>query len=120
MAKPRILVIEDDANLKQVLGGVLERFGYDREIVGTGEEALALLRENRFDVAICDLYLPGLSGAALIRSLKQSQPTMPIAIISGTGPDHVEEPIDTSLYVAWLIKPFSIQSLLECLMHTLE
>lgn len=61
-----ILVVEDDAPVRDSLRLVLETSGYSVSTAATGEEALSLINKNSYDIVLCDLRLPGISGLNVI------------------------------------------------------
>ncbi|MUT65226.1 response regulator transcription factor [Paenibacillus sp. NEAU-GSW1] len=76
-----ILVVEDDADINQLLCILLAKNGYKTEQAFSGSEAKLLLSMKRYDLALLDLMLPGLSGEALIRDIRSSS-VMPVIVIS--------------------------------------
>lgn len=63
----RILVVEDDADIRHCLGELLEGEGYEVIAAPTGEEGLAILRRTRFDLVVSDYSLPGRTGTVMLR-----------------------------------------------------
>lgn len=80
MPRPRILVVEDDAKLREILKGALES-GYDILLAKDGQEALTLARTFRPDVILLDLQLPRLGGLDVLKVLKMSAETIPIPVV---------------------------------------
>jgi len=76
-----ILVVDDEASLLRVLKSVLTREGLKVSLATTGEEALALAAENRPDLVVLDLALPGISGFEVCRVLHESM-RLPILVLS--------------------------------------
>jgi DNA-binding NtrC family response regulator len=81
----RLLIVDDDAQLRQTLVGRFQRQGMTVTGVGSGEEALALATETRFDVALLDLHLPGMSGIDILSHLKESQPDLEAILLTAHG-----------------------------------
>jgi DNA-binding NtrC family response regulator len=81
----RILVVDDEVNLRAVLKGLLDREGYSVEEAGDGASGLALARSKGFAVVITDLRMPGLDGMALLASLKSEQPELPVVVLTAHG-----------------------------------
>ena len=72
MDKPRLLIIEDDADVQKLLATVASRRGIEVDRASDGEEALAFLEKNRYDLVVLDLMLPKVNGfvvAGVIRGL---------------------------------------------------
>ena len=68
--KPRILVVDDDSALAEMLTIVLRAEGFEPFVVGDGTQALAAVRENRPDLVLLDLMLPGMNGIDVCRVLR--------------------------------------------------
>jgi PAS domain S-box-containing protein len=89
-----ILVVEDDADVREVTVAMLESLGYRAEVVGNGLEALRLLRDNgHFDLLFTDLVMPlGVSGVELARHAVAIRPGMKVLLTSGyRGPREAAE-----------------------------
>ncbi len=78
----RILLVEDEAPLRETLTARLRREGFAVDAASDGEEGLYLGREMPFDVAVIDLGLPKLSGMELVRLLRGEQKSFPILILT--------------------------------------
>jgi PAS domain S-box-containing protein len=89
----RVLYVDDDEVLVMVAVAQLERWGCKASGVGSGEAALALVREDpeRFDVVISDVNMPGLSGIALARELAAVKPDLPVILASGYVTEELQE-----------------------------
>lgn len=79
--KPRILVVEDDNDINQLLCNVVESSGYLPQPAYSGTEALIHLEQNDWDLILLDLMLPGLTGEELMSEIRKNH-QMPIIIIS--------------------------------------
>ena len=84
MAK-QILIADDEANLRRVLGAQLSRDGYEVLLAEDGEEALAILADNHVDVVISDLRMPKLDGISLLKRLVAEKPDLPVILITAHG-----------------------------------
>jgi two-component system response regulator PilR (NtrC family) len=79
----RILIVDDEEVLRDVLDAVLRREGFDVVLASTGEEALSLLDgEGEIDLVILDIMLPGISGIDTLRAIRISSPHLPVIIIT--------------------------------------
>ena len=74
MPRHRILVVDDEENLRDVLVEVLKRDGHEVDSAGDGTEALHLLDERRYDLVLTDLRMPGIEGPALYQALRERHP----------------------------------------------
>jgi CheY-like chemotaxis protein len=85
VARPRVLVAEDDPNSRWVLCALIRRMGYDCRAVGNGREAVELVDEFRPRVILMDLMMPGVDGLEATRRLKAQANTRDIPIVALTG-----------------------------------
>ncbi len=110
----RILVVEDEKKLADVLADGLEKKGFAVDTISDGEQALARLSLHRadYDLVILDLMIPTLSGAEVCRQARARDITTPILIL--TARSEVETKVDLLLSGAddYLVKPFSFDELL--------
>jgi two-component system alkaline phosphatase synthesis response regulator PhoP len=110
--KKRILLVEDEENLKDVIRLNLEMEGYDVTVAVDGEQALAQARSARFDLCILDIMLPKIDGFTVCRTLRIDNNRLPILFLSAksTSADRVE-----GLKIGgddYLTKPFNLEELL--------
>jgi CheY-like chemotaxis protein len=85
VAAPYVLLVEDDLPSREAMGELLESFGLQHTSVASAEEALKLASTQRYDILLSDISLPGLSGDALARALRSTQPHLRILLMSGYG-----------------------------------
>ncbi|HEX9985287.1 MAG TPA: sigma-54 dependent transcriptional regulator [Thermoanaerobaculia bacterium] len=78
----RILIVDDEEVLRDVLYAVLHREGFEVVLASSGEEALHLLENEEVDLVILDVMLPGISGIDTLRSIRISNPNLPVIIIT--------------------------------------
>jgi two-component system response regulator PilR (NtrC family) len=78
----RILIVDDEEVLRDVLDAVLRREGFDIISASTGEEALSVLDAEEVDLVILDVMLPGISGIDTLRAIRISNPTLPVIVIT--------------------------------------
>ena len=92
----RILVAEDEANLRLVLQKELQRMGHDVRVVPDGEAALRLLEESNVDVLLSDISMPNLDGMELLRRVHQRPNPPEVIMLTGHGipPEIVERIFD--------------------------
>jgi CheY-like chemotaxis protein/HPt (histidine-containing phosphotransfer) domain-containing protein len=106
----RILVVDDDAMSRDLLGVLLEHEGYRVECAESGDAALALLGGGRPapEIVLADVQMPGTSGMRLANGLREAcGPTTLLVAMSGSGPDDD----DISRFDAFLLKPFTMREL---------
>ncbi len=122
----RILVIDDEKDVRIVIGQVLEREGFDVILAEDGKQGIELLSRDSCDLVISDVIMPGIDGVAVVQSIREEKPDVPIIVISGGGnPSPMEyEPgaIATNAYLAsaaqagadrTLTKPFDRKQLVD-------
>ncbi|MFE5093083.1 response regulator [Streptomyces sp. NPDC056638] len=87
---PHVLLIEDDASVRDGMELVLRRHGYGVDTAATGEQALALLageRGPRIELVVLDLMLPGLDGFQVCRRIRARSATLPVIMLTARGDD---------------------------------
>ena len=85
MPKSRILVVDDDAAIRDSLRMTLEYAGHEVTSAATGQEALALVEREAPDVVLLDIKMPGMDGMEVLSRLHGMSETLPIIMISGHG-----------------------------------
>lgn len=109
-----VLVVEDDADIRDVIQYNLEREGYEVLACEDGESAWRTVRENRPDLVLLDLMLPGKDGVEICREMRADEATEAIPVIMVTARD-TESDVVLGLGVGaddYLTKPFSPRELL--------
>ncbi len=116
----RILVIDDDPGLSEVIGILLEREGYGVEIGGTVKAGLERLGASAADVVVTDLKLPDGTGLDVIGAIRARQPGLPIIMI--TSYSSIESAIAAlrSGAADYVIKPFNNDDFLRAVARALE
>ncbi len=110
---PRILVIEDEPGLQQVLDYNLRREGHEVLLASSGAEGLRIAREARPDLVLLDWMLPDRSGTEVCRLLKGAPATsrIPVIFVTARG-DEVDRIVGFEVGAAdYIVKPFSIREL---------
>lgn len=115
---PRILVVDDDATIRDSIKLVLETAGIETIAAENGERALELFSRAGFDGAIIDLMMPGMNGLETVCALREKSPELPIVVVSGSLTRGVAMPellrMATELKgVTSLAKPFKLAELLQ-------
>jgi len=108
----RILVIEDELELRELLGRALKKAGFAADLIDDGEEGLFYATEYPVDLAIIDLGLPGRSGMEIIRSLRQRELTYPVLVL--TARSDWQDKVQALELGAddYLTKPFRLEELM--------
>jgi two-component system, NtrC family, response regulator GlrR len=120
LARPRILLVDDDVRLLRMLTLRLESEGYAVTVAASGEEACSRLDEMEPDFMIADLRMPDIDGIALLENVQARRPGLPVAILTAHGdiPDAVRA--TQAGAVDFLIKPARSELLLECIRRNLH
>lgn len=111
MTGARLLVVDDEPQIRRVLKSALSAQGYEVFDARTGEEALQVLRERRFDLVLLDVNMPGMGG---LETCRQIRPTSDIAIIMLTVRDAEQDKVAALDAGAddYVTKPFSTPELM--------
>jgi DNA-binding NtrC family response regulator len=107
----RLLIVDDDESLRLTLVRRFQNLGMSVTEAGSGEEALEKSPQTRFDVALLDLHLPGMSGIELLQKLKECQPELEAIMLTAHG--SMETAIEAMKQGAYdfLTKPFHLADL---------
>jgi two-component system phosphate regulon response regulator PhoB len=110
----RILVVEDEPDIREILGYNLGQAGYEVLAAGCGEGALASLRESRPDLVLLDLMLPDVSGVEVCRHLKRDPSWCQIPVIMLTArSDEIDRVVGFEMGAEdYVVKPFSVRELI--------
>jgi len=88
-----VLVVDDDANNRDLLSRRLRRMGYETEVGHDGQHALALIGEQSFDVILLDVMMPGLDGFEVLKILREHHAATDLPVIMATAKDDSEDVI---------------------------
>jgi DNA-binding NtrC family response regulator len=81
----RILVVDDEVNIRLTLEALLRRTGFDVVTAASGEEAVVLFEQQAFDLMLVDLKMPGMGGMEVVAAARQRQPAMAVIVLTGHG-----------------------------------
>jgi CheY-like chemotaxis protein len=112
----RVLIVDDDLSILQVVKMILERSGFTTLSADNGPEALRLLQAHNIDVLLTDLVMPGMGGSELIEEARKRNPDLSVCCMTAhipfVDPDLVRVPI--------ISKPFAPSELVSAIRHVLE
>ena len=114
MMNPKILIVDDEPAIRQMLGFTLSGEGYEYTEAGSADEAQEEIKQSQPDLILLDWMMPGLSGVDLARRLKRHPETkdLPIIMLTARGEEHDKiKALDTGAD-DYVTKPFSTQELL--------
>ena len=83
MLRARVLVVDDEESIRDLMRRTLEPAGYDVTCAATGDEALECMRREAPDVVLLDLRLPGMSGPTVLKHIRMSFGSLPVIIVTG-------------------------------------
>jgi len=118
--KNRILIIEDDKRLREVLKKILNREGFDVEISGDGAGGITEIKQDFFDIALTDLKMPGIDGMEVLKAIKKISPQTYVIIMTAYGTiDSAVEAIKNGAF-DYITKPFKTEEILIVTKKALE
>jgi len=108
----KLLIVDDEERFLQSTKKLLDRKDYNVRTASSGEECLEILGEERIDVVVLDIKMPGIGGIEALRRIKRSHPTIEVIMLTGHGTG--EYAVDALMWGAadFLIKPISIPELI--------
>ncbi len=110
----RVLVVDDDAEIRRLLAAILSDAGYEARALEPGPEALECARTPGWDVLVTDVEMPGTSGPELARSAREARPELGVVLMSGREAEG-GVPLDTRS--VFLAKPFRSEELVRAVEH---
>ncbi len=115
MGRKRIMVIDDSASLREVVGISLRTAGYDVVEACDGRDALGKLNGSRFHLMICDVNMPLMDGITFVRHVKQLPAHRFVPIIMLTTESRESRKVEGQLAgaKAWVVKPFRPEQMLN-------
>jgi len=118
--RAKILCIDDEEGMREMLSFVLESEGYEVKTADTGENGLMTLEEERFDMVITDMKMPGIDGVEVVKRLKQLDLTIQVIVITGYAT--LETAIGVLRYGAadYLKKPVNNEDLIISIENVLQ
>ncbi len=120
MTRPSILVVDDELLIRDLLYDFFTGQGWEISVAEDGEKALEMSRARKYDVVLSDIKMPEMDGLTLTGHLRQSQPQLPIVLMTGfpsvdTAVAALRNKVDD-----YVIKPFNINQLYKLLEATVK
>jgi len=118
----RILVVEDSHSIRRLIRAALESDGYEVLEREDGEAGLAALQESPPDMVITDVYMPGMDGLSLVRSIRALRAFrfLPILIITTESGDNMKQSGRAAGATGWIVKPFDDDQLRQVVARFLK
>jgi DNA-binding NtrC family response regulator len=116
----KLLIVDDESRFLNAIATRLRKRGFDVRTATNGHDAIALARDEKFDVAVLDLKMPGMDGSELLRLLKQEHDFLEAVILTGHG--SLESAVQLTKLGAfgYLPKPYELEKLIETLRDAYE
>ncbi|MGB6973704.1 MAG: HD domain-containing phosphohydrolase [Terracidiphilus sp.] len=115
-----ILVVDDEAHVRSMIGATLERQGYEIELAVSGAEAMEVMRRQTFDLVLTDIVMQDGNGIALLESIRGRHPQLPVVMVSAIH--DISVAIDSMRRGAYdyLLKPFEREHLIATVQRALD
>ena len=122
--KPRVMIIEDDPDMIDLLSVIVQRGGYQPVAGLGGNEGLRMLREAGADLILLDLMMDDMSGWRVLELVKEDENLCNIPVLIVSARHYLEDPDRTAahagLFEGYLVKPFVVRDLLTKIVEALE
>jgi two-component system, NtrC family, response regulator AtoC len=115
---PRVLLIDDDPNLREIISAVLASFGCDCQAAQDGRSGLARFNQGGWDLVITDLTMPEVGGWRVVEAIRQRAPALPIVLLTGLSNPTVLRRA-REWHVTVIVKPFRVQTLQAAVVEAL-
>src|SRR5471032_1577712 len=110
--RPRVLVVDDEASIRDLLSKTLALAEYDVDVAPDGRSALERMRLYPYDLLIADLKMPGMDGLTVIREAKRYKANLPVIIITGFSTESSAIEAVNLGVAGYLTKPFRVPQVL--------
>ena len=115
----KILVIDDEEGIRNLLDTLLRLKGYDVVLVASGRKGLELFRRERPDVVVLDLNMPEMGGVVVLQQIRTLKPDQPVIVLTGAGTPEKELQVHALGVQEFVEKEFSLHRLGEALKRVL-
>ena len=111
----KLLVIDDEPGIRDLLDTLLSRKGYDVILADRGQKGLEVFRRAHPDVVILDLKMPGMDGLTVLQQIRHLNPKQPVIILTGAGTPESEQQVRELGVTEYVEKQFSLHLLGDAL-----
>jgi two-component system NtrC family response regulator len=118
--QPRILVIDDDENIRKVLEVILRDQGYGVDTVSTGSEAVKKTQKNHYDLMLIDIRLPDMEGTELLTKVRDTTPKIRKVMVTGYPTLQNAVAAVNKGADAYVMKPFDVEKMLDTIKEQLD
>ena len=112
-AEGHILIVDDEASLRQTLARILQRAGFDVTTTSSGGECLTLLAQHAFDLVYLDIRMPDMSGLAALKSIHAKYPELPVILFTAQPDLNSAVEALRSGAIDYLLKPLKPQTVID-------
>ncbi len=117
---PSVLIVDDEASIRQSLSGILSDDGFDVLTAANGYEALKIIETESPDIVLLDIWMQGMDGIETLKEIKKENPSIPVILISGHG--NIETAVKATKMGAFdlIEKPLSIDKVILAINNALD
>jgi two-component system, NtrC family, nitrogen regulation response regulator NtrX len=117
---PSVLIVDDEASIRQSLSGILSDDGFEVQTAANGYEALKIIASDTPDIVLLDIWMQGMDGIETLKEIKKENPTIPVILMSGHGT--IETAVKATKIGAFdlIEKPLSIDKVILAINNALN
>jgi DNA-binding NtrC family response regulator len=120
MSKPRVLIVDDEKSIRLALETGLSLDGFSVSSARSGREAISASRSQKFDVVVCDIFMPDGDGLDFVRKLRDQDDHTPVVLITAQGSLELAMQAVTAGASDFIAKPFEVGALAELLRRSIN
>ena len=111
MDKKSILIVDDELEIREVLAKIVQSLEYECEVTENGQNALDLIRQDKFDLIISDIHMPGMDGLELLRETQRANGDIPFIMITGYNKEYSFDDVIEAGANDFINKPVTVNEL---------
>lgn len=115
--RSRVLIVDDDSGIREVMAEILDLEGYDADTASSGEEAVILCQTRRYSAVVLDVNMPGMNGVETLKALKELDDRMRVIMITGYDISDLATEVMELGAEALFRKPLDIATFLPALLE---
>lgn len=108
----KVLIVDDERNIRNIVERLLDRQGFECRQAGDAREAADVMEHDRFDVVLCDVHMPGMSGVDLAGEIRRRFPETAVVMVTGEDSTAFASIAQENGAAAYVLKPFRTAELL--------
>jgi CheY-like chemotaxis protein len=111
---PKILVVEDDQDIREMVEDIVRRKGFDVVTASDGLEAIDLFKNEKPNLVLADIRMPGMDGIQMAEAIKKLDASIPIILFSGQMPNLIDDKLENRITCDHVLyKPFAQADIIE-------